>query len=251
MEGMDTPTHKTLWPERISLGVLLFVSACALVLVAYVVSEKATPRVACEPNPVVAYDMTTVVAQSFASTCEVPPGWAIEVLGNKDTQYTAGDDVMQRFRDERIGITTAYRYSPDGYVLLELPPQVRDSTALVTAYNFILQSDMRALAESTGPREGPRAITLHAYENPRGLSLDAWMAEFAGVINYRSELGEARSGRVVEQDARLFRGDGLYPSETVVFMHRSFGIVFTGTFDSPEDKIYKDFLNIVGSIALL
>jgi hypothetical protein len=77
------------------------------------------------------------------------------------------------------------------------------------------------------------------------------MAEFAGVINYRSELGEARSGRVAEQDARLFRGDGLYPSETVVFMHRSFVIVFTGTFDSPEDKIYKDFLNIVGSIALL
>jgi hypothetical protein len=49
----------------------------------------------------------------------------------------------------------------------------------------------------------------------------------------------------------MFRGDGLYPSQTVVFMHRSFVIVVTGTFNSPEDRIYKDFLDIVGSIALL
>jgi hypothetical protein len=227
------------------------VALCAVVLVWYVVKTKTAPSTSCEPNPVIAYDMTTVVSRSFASLCEVPPGWAIEVAASKDTQYSVNGDTMQRFRDERVGITTAYRESPEGYVLLSLPPQVRDSNALTAAYSFIQQRDMVALAESRGPREGPQAITLHVYENPRALSLEAWIAEFAGTINYRSELGEARATRVAEQDARMFRGDGLYPSQTVVFMHRSFVIVVTGTFNSPEDRIYKDFLDIVGSIALL
>jgi hypothetical protein len=158
---------------------------------------------------------------------------------------------MQRFRDENLGVTTVFRVHPEGYVLLKLPPQVRDSSALVTAYTFITKRDLTELAESVGPREGPQAITLHAYENPRGLSLDAWMAEFAGTINYRSELGEARNTLVAARDARVFRGDGLYPSETVVFEHRSFVIVITGTFNAPEDRIYKDFLDMVGSLALL
>lgn len=247
---MEPATPKTPWPERLSLGILLVVVCCAVLLVWYVLRTKTAPSTTCEPHPVIAYDMTTVTSRTFASLCEVPPGWAIEITASKDAQYSAGSDTMQRFRDERVGITTAYRESPDGYVLLSLPPEVRDSSALIAAYSFIQQRDMAALAESSGPREGPQAITLQVYENPRALSLTAWITEFAGTINYRSELGEARATRVAEQDARMFRGDGLYPSQTVVFMHRSFVVVITGTFNSAEDRIYKDFLDIVGSVAL-
>ncbi len=121
------------------------------------------------------------------------------------------------------------------------------STQVVT---FITEADNAAMQGSTSststPREGPTAITIEAFPNPKKLSAGAW-ATSTKLSNFNLGPKELNSIELAGRDAVVYQWEGLYQGISVAVNDGTTVYVLSVTFSSPTDQIVKDFEGVYQS----
>lgn len=184
----------------------------------------------------------------FQTPCDVPPGWQVKE-GNGNDSYRENGVLMQRFRSDEYGFAFAYRQMPDGYVLATLPERDASERSLSATYTIIDAHEYALLQESTDARESPPAIAIQVYENTAHEPIMLWLEANPERANYHLKSSSVRNESVGGAAALRYSFDGLYQNEAIVISHKDHVLVFMGSFNSFEDPIRREFLNIVGSLA--
>lgn len=117
-----------------------------------------------------------------------------------------------------------------------------------THYFIMLSEDTeenRLVREGKSPgREGPTAITLDVFQNMEQLSPEAFVKNNSNT-NYKMGDGVLTPTKVGTRDALSYRWSGLYEGRSVVFMNGPHMFVWSVTWLTPEDRIIKDFDEIL------
>lgn len=91
---------------------------------------------------------------------------------------------------------------------------------------------------STEPREGPTSITIDVYENPDGLSAEAWAERDT---NWTVSSRATSTVSVGGFEGISFQWDGLYAGKTVIVAADGKAYVFSVTWMTDQDRIIADF----------
>jgi hypothetical protein len=161
--------------------------------------------------------------------------------------YIKNGVTFQNVRNADLGISFAYRISPNGYVLSE--PATTEAQ-VVRIYTLMNAKDAADLAASKGvPREGPPVIMVKIYDNPARLSAGAWIAAHQREVNVTANttLTDTMAGGA---KAVSFTGDGLYQSSNIVADNNGKIYFILGEYDAPTDQIAKDFQALLSTLVL-
>ncbi len=149
--------------------------------------------------------------------------------------------------DAEAGITFSY---PAGYALQEILPVPQDHRDLVKSFVLMPQEDYDIVSTLEGT-EGPPAITILVFNNPEGLSIDAWMKK-PDIIQYIPP--QAQEPNPIEVDgefAVLFEADGLYRSDNVIVAHDTRIVLMSGAFMDTESPQRTVFAGMVKSFRFI
>jgi hypothetical protein len=155
-------------------------------------------------------------------------------LNVKDTNAYENDD---------YGIAFSF---PEKYVLEErevgTPQEQHHTITLIT------KADKEEMSKSTStPREGPMAITIDIYSNPRNTSLEQWLSESPDSGMDRI-IGGFSTTTIGGLPAVAYQSDGLYTANNIVMMHGTKIVKISMTFLRAEDEIWKDFPVVLQSL---
>ena len=98
--------------------------------------------------------------------------------------------------------------------------------------------------------EGPPSISMEAFPNLAHVPLEQWLVAHAAQSNYLLPGVSSTSITVAGLPAISYIWSGLYNGRSVAFSSGDNIFIFTGTYDSPEDQIKKDFDVFLGTIKI-
>ncbi|MDO8552636.1 MAG: hypothetical protein Q7S01_03870 [bacterium] len=140
------------------------------------------------------------------------------------TQYTNG----------QYGLSFEY---PSTYVLQE--KEVGNGERM--HYSIVLL-DREWLANIPEGGEGPPAISVDIFQNDiEQMKVEDWIRG-TNFSNFKlSPDGNLSTTTVAGREAYTYRWDGLYQAESYVFSHKDNIVMFSVTFNAPEDQIRSEF----------
>jgi len=159
------------------------------------------------------------------------------------------------YNDSQYPLSFSYQIGRNGYVFFadELFEKAKQSDPnLVRILVLIEERENQALLrdiENGVAREGPPQITIFVINNKEKLTLENWLKQ-SPISNFKQIIGEAKDTTLGDKNALSYESDGLYRNETVVSASDDYIYVFNVTFNSREDKIYKDFLELLTTVQL-
>lgn len=101
---------------------------------------------------------------------------------------------------------------------------------------------------STEPREGPTSMTIDIYENPDGLSADAWAERDT---NWTVSSRATTTVSVGGFQGTSFLWDGLYQGKTIIVAAGDKAYVFSVTWMTESDRIRTDFNALLETVGFL
>ena len=128
---------------------------------------------------------------------------------------------------------------PDSYRLEE-----RDSAGRHTL--VLIDEQIHVPPES----DGPMAITLDIFHNSARQSVIDWVRGTKESNFNLTPDGRLVSTSVGTKEALRYIWDGLYRGESYALSNRDNILVFSVTFNSPDDRIRSDFLQMLSSVQL-
>lgn len=157
---------------------------------------------------------------------------------------------VQKYESAKYGISFNY---PETYYLEEKDT----STGARYRYDIILTEDteenrqLRNNPTSTPPREGPVAITVSLHQNYLDNQSIAEWVKGSSFSNYKLRSNDQfATTSVAGTEAVSYDWSGLYEGRSYVFEHNGYIVMASVTFLTPEDRIVKDFDNIIESLKL-
>ena len=97
--------------------------------------------------------------------------------------------------------------------------------------------------------EAPPTITVGIYSNPSSTDLGTWLTNNGSASNYTLPNTAASATTVASTTPAIaYLWEGLYQGASIAFEHGTNVIIFTGTYNGPDDQILKDFETAVASI---
>lgn len=144
---------------------------------------------------------------------------------------------MQAYANAEYDISFEY---PQTYSLEE-----RDTAGRHT----IVIADKEALAEAPQNGEGPTAITVDIFDNPKRQTPSVWVRSDQA-SNFQLSDGTLASSTVSGKESVAYLWDGLYRGESYVFTHKDNILMFSVTYLTPQDQIKKDFTNLLKSLKI-
>lgn len=98
--------------------------------------------------------------------------------------------------------------------------------------------------------EGPPAVAVSKYSNPKNLSIEEWVKTDAR-SNWQlaAQDGGLGSTSVGGNDALAYRHSGLYETSAVVAAHEGYIYLFTAQWMSAEDPIHAEFEALLRSVS--
>lgn len=155
----------------------------------------------------------------------------------------AEQSIPQSLRYENIDFGISFSY-PKGYILSER--EVGNGERAQYAITLIREED--AVPPEGG--EGPTSINFDIFQNNLDKqSILNWMNGNA-YSNFKLSDGTYSQTTVDGTGALRYSWDGLYPGRTIAFIHKDSIIAVSGTYLSPQDKIYTDFESVINSLDL-
>ena len=164
--------------------------------------------------------------------------------------YVENGIKYKRYWNPDLGLTFGYRLEPNGYTLIEKDIKELQNNSVIKYLMLFNTAEHEELLSATEPRDGPPIISIMILKNPDNLEVFTWLKDNGFITNYREgetvlqpvELGGAKGVR--------YKADGLYQDDVVVLNNNYSIYVFTGSYNSPEDVIRKDFLAFLQTINL-
>lgn len=151
--------------------------------------------------------------------------------------------------DAVFGYEFSYKKGPDGYTAVEASDN--HEPGYVTGITLFNEEDYQDFIKSTEAREGPMSISLHIYTNDMKLSSSVWTLKNPNMSHIELAATEPKESVVGGANAMFYTIDGLYPTDVYVVAHGKHMYVLTGSYDSRDSIIYKDFKNIVSSFTFI
>ncbi len=146
-------------------------------------------------------------------------------------------ETTQQYSSED-GVTFMY---PDAYRLTS-----EKHTVGTTTWDSIVFVDKNYVPPVNG--EGPTAISMSVFENPKGLTLEQWIKN-EPQSNYKLSLdGTFTAGSIGGEPSLSYQYSGLYQFDAVAVLHKGKVFLFTDSWDQTIDPIRQDFNKILSSV---
>ncbi len=190
---------------------------------------------------------------TVASPGNVAIGDIVSVRGNKmeDGKIVPCDDVSHYFRVEgqiqnaEIGIEFPFRKGPNGYVVTTEEAEMNTSPDFVLGYQFMLESDVLEMSNTTTPREGPPVIALRVYKNSAKLWPAVWVTRHPLESNIELAMTDPVETAVGGAKAIKYTVDGLYATNTYVVTNGDFVFIFTGSYIDDSSPMKADLETMI------
>ncbi|WP_343082518.1 hypothetical protein [Ostreiculturibacter nitratireducens] len=188
---------------------------------------------------------------------ELRAGALVSVLGTRSEDgaiVPCGDEshsfhLLSRHSVQEHGFRFTFRVEPAGYAAV--PATDGQSPDLMYGLSLMVRDDLDTFSEDAGARDGPKSITIEIYDNSPHLHAPVWVDR----NKTKSHVDLARSP--IEEtvlagaNAVRYRTDGLYQNEHIVAAHDSKIFVFTVAYDSLEDDIYLNFIDLLSTFEFI
>ncbi len=197
-------------------------------------------------------------ADNIADVAQLAVGDTVTVSGSREeggviVPCTESEDrlmVIGKAVDSTFGYEFSYRKGPDGYITLEDSESTHPD--FVTGLMLFSADEYDEFVLSKDAREGPPAMRLRVYENPKKLFPAVWTLYNQQEVNYHLKLGEESETVVGGANAVHFTTDGLYTTDVHVIANDSRIYVLTGdSFGSDSTTIKQDFIDLVNSFTFV
>jgi hypothetical protein len=161
----------------------------------------------------------------------------------------AGEEQWEQYTDEKTGFTFMYRKEPNGYILEESIQGEGENH--VKTIVLMLESDYKALQQSTDAREGPPVISLQIFENVEKVQPGVWADRNSSISNVGLSLTDIEETVVAEANAVRYTADGLYPIDTVIIAHAGYIFMLSGSYLESSSAIREDFQPFIDSLSFI
>ncbi|MDB5238169.1 MAG: hypothetical protein JWM46_439 [Candidatus Kaiserbacteria bacterium] len=167
---------------------------------------------------------------------------------NVDTQTGMDADITAlTYTSSTYGITFNY---PSNYTLSQKDVKT-DASNKVSAHHAITLVSNSAKAVNNG--EGPTAITIDIYPNPKKLLVQDWIKN-TDASNYKlavdPKMQDALVGNMGGTNAYAYTWSGLYNGNSFVFTHKNNIVMASVTYLTTKDVILNDFIQIMSTLRL-
>jgi hypothetical protein len=186
--------------------------------------------------------------KSFPTPCDVPEGWdTLEGSGNQT--FVENGVTYQRYRNSDLGLSFAYKISPDGYTLIEENVSNVSDSSLEKYFTLFNTKQYQEFKSAKEAHDGPPVISVMIFKNPENMHADVWLKEHAFVANYRegSRLDKIDLGG---SSGVTYHADGLYQNEVIVLENNYKIYLFSGAYNAPSDQIFGDFYHLMDGVIL-
>ncbi len=134
---------------------------------------------------------------------------------------------------------------PDYYVLAEK----KTGSAERNQYEVTLTADLESARESVSPTEGPVSIVVSVYQNDLDNLTAEQFIETTSFSNFKqSPDGVITPVQVAGKQAYWYLWDGLYHGESVVVAEGDWIYMFSVTYNSSKDQIWKDYRELLKTV---
>jgi hypothetical protein len=154
------------------------------------------------------------------------------------------------FTDPALDIEFSFRRGPDGYIFFSAPHGNEEEENFEEMYVLMLKSDYDML-QNLKETEGPPAIAVAVYRNPKNQEASAWALANPDVSNTGLAVGEPVTTVVGGAQAVRYTVDGLYRIDTVVIAHGEHIYVVSGAYQDENSTIRKDFAPFLESVTFV
>jgi hypothetical protein len=161
--------------------------------------------------------------------------------------------VMEKYKNPDMRVSFEYRVSPDGYTLIYSPMQFGNVASGGIEYSHIELFNTVEYTEftnSTDAREGPRSISIRAYEADT-TSLREWVMAHPESSQYASIRDTIQNTTIGSIPAIHYIANGLYNDEVYVLKYKNKIYIIEGMYDDVADQIYIDYKNILKNIQFI
>ncbi len=146
---------------------------------------------------------------------------------------------------EVAGYGLSFEYSPYYYLASrDAGSPARPQRAVVLVEDTPLHRDLVEGRATEWVGEGPTVITVDAFENPEGYSVEEWLRE---ATNWKLATSDLTPVSVGGAEGVSFTWTGLYEGKSAVVGHGGRIFVFSVTWLTPEDRILEDYEALLAS----
>ncbi len=195
----------------------------------------------CPANSRIASPFDAEVGDRVSVRGSVDEEGRITPCASEDHFLTLTADVV----NENAQFAFTYTKGREGLVLINTSGSTHID--FVSGVMLMDKREYELLQASTDAREGPPAITVSVYKNPKDLSPREWALENTLESNSKFAMGDITDVTLAGLQGVQYTADGLYPMDTIVTTHGAFILLLSGAYIDPNDGIKEAFNSILSS----